>query len=275
MATQADPNGTVMARGIMHMSNREYHANKSHLSSSSLKLLLDDPHRFYEEKILGKSSPLEGVHFDEGSLFHALILEPHTVAQDFAFFDGMRKQGEAWEEFKASNPGRVLMSTPQKTRVQYWVQSYRRQTAAVGLISGGEAEHSLFNVLQGVPVKVRCDYINVEKGYIVDLKTSGFPVDRDSFMLTVDKYKYHLSAALYCKVAELQYGKPFDFYFVAVCKKEPDCQVFVVSPETRHLGDQMVSKALATYVQCLKTGIWRKPDEKVLDFGDDYEILSV
>jgi hypothetical protein len=261
--------------GIVECTNSQYHADKTHLSSSSLKLLLEDPHKFYEERILGNKVDVSGSFFDEGTLFHALILEPDIVDKEFAFFDGLRKQGTAWEEFKTQNKGRICMSKPQLERCKYWIAAFKRRKAAVGLISGGVAEQSIFTSLQGVNVKIRCDYVNVEKGYIADLKTSGYSVDRDSFRLTIDKYKYQLSAALYCTVAEQFYKKPFDFYFIAVAKREADCQVFKLSKESRHIGDRMVSDALQTYKECMRTGVWRKTYNKELDFGDDYEILDV
>lgn len=260
--------------GINKISNRDYHADKSRLSSSSLKLILDSPEKFYNEVILGQREDKQIPAFDEGSFVHALILEPEIIAEEFAFFDGLRKQGPDWEEFKTEHPGKILLSKPQRTRCNYYWDSFKRNDAAVALIDGGEAEHTICEDLKDIPLKVRTDYINVEKGYIVDVKTSGFPVDIDSFRITIDQYKYQLSAALYCEIAKAHYGKDFDFYFIAIAKKEPDCQVFKVSEDMMRRGKQMVYRALDKYKECKDTGIWKNEKES-FELQTKYEILEI
>lgn len=261
--------------GLNKCSNKEYHADKEYLSSSSLKLLLEDPAKFYEEKILG-NKPLEeeNAAFSEGSLTHTLILEPHLVDKEFTFFSGLRKAGPEWEEFKAANDGRTILSAPQRARCMKNLESFKKSKPAVELINGGEAEFTICQELQGVKIKVRADYINVDKGYIADVKTSGFPVTpRESFSFTMDRYKYDLSAALYAQVAEQFYGKKFEFYFIAISKPKSllelgECQVYRVSKDTRARGDHMVSEALSTYKRCMATGLWQKP---VAQFSDEIE----
>lgn len=260
--------------GTNEVSNKDYHADTKFLSSSSLKLLLDDPAKFYKEKILGEREHVSKPAFDEGSLVHALILEPHVIDMEFAFFDGMRKQGKEWEAFKLLHQGKTMLSKPQRARCEYYVEAYKRLPAAVELIKGGLPEHTICHKYGDLDLKVRCDYINIDKGYIVDVKTSGFPVDKDSFSMTVDQFKYQLSAVMYCKLAELEYGKPFDFYFIAISKKEQDCQVFKVSKETYMRGSLLMAEAIKTYKRCIDTGEWIKK-EKAAPNVDDYEILEI
>ena len=42
------------------LSNKKYHEEQKHLSSSNLKLLLKDSQKFYKEKILGEREPIKG-----------------------------------------------------------------------------------------------------------------------------------------------------------------------------------------------------------------------
>lgn len=260
--------------GINYCTNKEYHSDKEYLSSSDFKLILDSPAKFYEEKILGKREEKESSAFDEGSYTHSLILEPQRISHEYAFFEGMRKAGAEWESFKTANPERTILSTPQKMRCEYYLAAYEKLPAAKALISGGFPEHTICQEIDGVKVKVRCDYLNAEKGYIVDVKTSGFPVDKDSFKITVDQYRYQLSAALYCLVAEQYYNKKFDFYFIAIAKKEVDCQVFKISDATMRRGQQMVRDGLTLYKKCKETGVWEAP-KKELTYAGDYEILEI
>ena len=41
------------------LSNKKYHEEQKHLSSSNLKLLLKDSQKFYKEKILGEREPIK------------------------------------------------------------------------------------------------------------------------------------------------------------------------------------------------------------------------
>ena len=264
--------------GLNKCTNAEYHGDDKFMSSSSLKLLLTDIEKFHKEKILKERQPERGpvAAFDEGSLTHTLILEPHMVEKEYAFFDGMRKQGAAWEAFKEEHAGKglTLMSMPQLKRCEYYVESYKKNKAATELIKGGESEHTICHKYADLDLKVRCDYINVDKGYIVDIKTSGYPVDKESFAMTVGQYKYELSAAMYSKIAQIEYGKPFEFYFVCIAKKEPDCQVFRLGEATRHRGELGMAEAIRIYKECMETGNWKRK-EKSYEHSDDYEILDI
>jgi hypothetical protein len=246
-----------LIEGLNKCSNSEYHGDKIWLSSSSFKLLLKNPTEFYQQKILG-IRPEDGPNaaFEEGGLTHSLILEPHLVDTEYAFWDGMRKVGPEWQAFCLQNKGKVCLSSPQKSRCLSFLRAYQGRKEAIELIKGGESEFSVCQTVKDIQMKVRADYINIDKGYIVDVKTSGMPVDLDSFKMTIDQYKYELSAAMYLTVVEQFYGKPFDFYFIVIGKKDLLCEVYKVSKFTRLAGQKLLDKAIETYKMCLSTGKW-------------------
>jgi len=136
------------------------------------------------------------------------------------------------------------------------IEAFKKNDAARNLISNGFAEQTICGQLNGVPIKVRFDWINVEAGYIADIKTTGYPSDRDSFKLTIDGLMYNLSAAFYCAMAEQYYGKKFDFYFVVLSKKDRTCDVFKTSEETMQTGMNFVNKALIKYKKAKETNCW-------------------
>lgn len=263
--------------GLNNISNEDYHADKTRLSSSNLKTLLKDPQKFYQEKILGNRVRVQKNSFDEGSLTHALILEPEVIESEFAFFEGWTKRGKDYTAFKEANPGKVWISLPQKERCERWAKACRNTPAAQELLKAGVAEQTVCGELNGVPVKTRFDWVDVERGFIMDVKTSAFPIDHESFKMTVEKWSYELSGALYLSMAEQFWGKPFDFYFVAIGKSENDCEVYKMSKETRHMGKLQVNKALEIYKQCKKTGVWELPKDPNAkpEVAEDYEILEV
>jgi hypothetical protein len=262
--------------GVNNCTNNEYHGDKNFLSSSNLKLLLTDVEKFKHEILDGNRENIQKNAFDEGNYAHSLILEPQNIPEEYAFFDGFRKAGAVWKTFKEDNQGKIILSKPQKHRVEQWVKAYEQRSCAKNLISGGLPEHSIAGIIDGVNIKVRADYINIDKGYIADVKTTSYGSDVDSFKMVIENLKYDLSAALYCKLFSQFYGKPFKFYFIVLGKKDKMCEVYLASQDTMVKGNIMVKKALDIYKQCKETGIWTnkdKSDNIVLD--EDYEILEV
>lgn len=261
--------------GVNSISNRDYHADLAWLSSSSFKKIVEGPAKFYQENILGiKELEAEKGYLVEGSLTHSLILEPHLVATEYARFDGLRKQGADWEQFKAANSGTQIVSKPQWERAQAFHRAYKANKVAVKLIEqGGLSEHTVAHVLDGVQCKVRADRINLKQGFILDVKTSSFSVDYDGAKQTVLHWSYEMSAAFYCAVFEAYYRRPFDWYWCFISKTDLDCQVYKMSYETRRKGQAMFKAGMDLYKQCKATGIWAKKQE--VEEAQSEEILEL
>ena len=266
-----------LKRGINpSISNEDYHADKSYLSSSQIKLLLKDTEQFYKEVILGERERIYKAAFDEGSYAHTLILEPEMVETEYRFFKGFRKAGKEWEEFKKANHGYTMLSFPQRRRVEKWVEAYEALPAAKSLISGGFAEHTVTGKVEGLDLKARADYINVDKGYIVDVKTTSYDPGLDGFKQTIKDFRYDLSAAMYTKLFNQAYNKNFDFYFIVLGKKNNECEVFKMSRSTMEDGLNLFKKALNIYKACKASNNWINLKERVVEKNtDDYEILEV
>ena len=206
------------------LTNTEYHSEKLHLSSSNLKLLLNSPAQFYKEKILGQREQKSSSAMDIGSYTHTLILEPHKVAEEFAIYNGWKKQGPEFQQFKEQHSGKIILSQPQSFNGHRLAKSIEACPPAIELLKGGLPELSLATNMFDVPVKMRADYINPDKAYIVDIKTTRWPSGVDTFRRVVRELGYELSAALYCDIAYRVYGKVFDFYWVVLSKSDWECQ---------------------------------------------------
>ena len=260
----------------LDITNKEYHSDTQYLSSSNLKLILKSPEQFYKEKILGQKVIEEKPAFDEGSYAHGLILEPEKVAEEFAIYDGWKKQGKVFEEFKQNNQSKIILSKAQDFKVKKWVESYKKREVAVSLLSNGYAEHTICSSILEVPIKVRADYINIDKGYIVDIKTTGYESGSDIFKFIISEFGYDLSAALYCQVAHDVYNKLFDFYFIVISKADYECHVYKASADTLNKGHSLVNKAIIKYKKCLATNNWTNTIKSVNVFYEqNYEILEV
>lgn len=266
-----------LVKGLNEVSNEYYHADKEFLSSSKLKLLLKDPAQFYKEHVLGQGVALEGAHLDEGSAIHTMLLEPHLFESEYALFQGWRKSGQAWDTFSHENADKCILSTPQHFRIQKAVEASKRRPEILEMLKGGFAEQTSCTELLGVPVKARCDYINVDKGYIVDIKTTRHPAGSELFKLTVQEYCYQLSAALYCQVFYEQYRKLFDFYFAVYSKADEQWDLYKASSGMLTEGHAMTNRALVTYKKCVQSGIWTIDalQKSALQLSKEYEIEEI
>lgn len=237
-------------------SNQAYHGDKSHLSSSGLKMLLKEPERFYEENILGIKKPQEqNNNFDEGTLVHTMLLEPEKLEESVAVFSGLRKAGAAFEEFKVENAGKLIVSAAQYMRCQKLAESTKNHKVAMELLANGKPEHTMLSKILDVPVKMRADYI-VEGSYIVDVKTTSAPTGSDMFRATIAQYCYDLSAALYAQIAYDNLKTLHEFYWLVLSKNDGKCAVYKASSDTLAAGSAMVTQAIVKYKQCIDTNLW-------------------
>jgi PDDEXK-like domain of unknown function (DUF3799) len=266
-----------MSKLIYEGTNAEYHADKTHLSSSSIKLLLKDPQQFYRENILGQREERNTDFFTEGNVVHALILEPDKVIERYAVYPGLKKAGAAYEAFKLleDNQQKAIISAAQMMRCQGLLRAYEALPVAKKLMEAGLAEHTMTSVIMDVPVKARADYINIERQVIVDVKTTSMPSDKEYFRATVVDYGYELSAALYKQIAEQVYNVPFDFYWLVLSKSDQQAHVYKASEATLADGRAKVVKGLHLYKKCKETGIWQLDQPAASYDTSMYEIEEV
>jgi len=256
------------------MSADTYHSDISILSSSMLKCILKSPAEFKRQYIDGERQNGDAAHFIEGTYTHTLLLEPHRVAEDYAFYSGGIKRGFEWQNFWEANQNKTILSAPQKMRGEQYASTIQKRPEALNMLQGGFSEHTMFGNIMGVPVKMRADYINIDQGYIVDVKTTAQPADEEVFRQTVKQFGYDLSAALYCDIANQSTGKLFDFYWVVISKQDLVCDIYKASSETLSNGAGKVTHALYLYKKCTETGVWQHKQANNFD-SRNYEIKVI
>jgi hypothetical protein len=266
--------------GVNKVDNAGYHADRKYLSSSVLKLINKDIAAYKAQYIDGGPGPVfaNRAALDEGSLAHSRILEPHLVHKEFNFFPGDFKRGADFDNWLKSqrNQSLPIISRPQQERVDYLIKAYEKHPVAPQYLKDAETEFTLCVELEGVPIKVRFDAVQLEAGIISDIKTTGHPGDVESFKQTIKDYEYDLSAALYCMAAEKHFGRPFKFVFIVLAKKEKTCDVYLTSELTMARGKRKVLQALETYKKCKVSGVWGQEQPKLrLVHNDEYEVLEV
>jgi len=248
--------------------NATYHGDKNYYSSSSLKLLLQNPNDFYKKHIL-KETQFQSVGssaMDLGSYVHSVILEPEKTEAEFAVWDGIRR-GEAWASFAAQNRNKIIVSANSKILGDKLGKVVRSHKAVKELLQGGIPEFTYCCQLMGENIKVRADYINVEKNYILDVKTTSKPLTKEALMGAIANLHYDLSVALYVDAfRQINNVDKLDFYFIFVNTKDShDVEVFKASDVLLNNGRRKYRKAIKIMKECLKSGIWKSEEVEEID----------
>ena len=235
-----------------NLSNDDYHNDREYISSSVIKTAYSSLPKYKARYIDGlRQNPSDALKI--GNAFHTQVLEPELWEKEWMVFDNTKtenrlttKKGkEAYSDMlkEAEKKGKTVIKATDLRDVESMAASVKRNKLARPLIShpNGEAEVSVFSIcpVTGHRVKVRFDYIDVESGIIVDLKSSK-DATKHSFKNDCFYYlHYDLSAAMYLDIAKQVYGKDFTFYWIVTDKrKEQDFMtaVYKVSEETYQRG---------------------------------------
>jgi hypothetical protein len=240
-----------------NISNKIYHSDTHFTSSTAVKLLYYDIEKYVTQYIQGIREDSDKPAYAMGSYIHSLILEPETISDHYAFFDGFDGRTPGYQAFKQANVGKTVITKAMDMQASKMIESYKKHPVAASLIGPAQKELTLCVDLFGVPVKVRFDAINVEAGEIYDVKTSAYEVDADTFkMQGLGNLKYQVSAGLYTLAAEQHFGKDFTFYFVCMSKRSYATEVFKTGIATMSNGKNQSKIGLERLLHYRNTGKW-------------------
>lgn len=254
-----------MYKGIIEgLSNSEYHENRTHISSSVIKTALEDPNEFQRVFVEGGApSPVEGDAVDLGSLVHTMILEPHLLNEEYAFFEGARRQGSQWDHFKAVNGDKTIITRSQKEMADNLFSQFASQKFTFNgvektgpqLLLNSKSEESFFTEFEGHKLKVRTDSRSLDLPIIWDVKTTMYTANtRAEAAFIIEQRKYELSAALYVDIVEHITGIPQDFYWIFLSKADKRCNIYKASKKTLERGRQMYKDGLELIKEWKKLG---------------------
>jgi len=257
------------------ISNKDYHSDKEFVSSSGLKLLYNDPKAYYERYVLGveeSTPPRLQAAFDFGSYLHTMILEPELLGDEYLIYSGPEEDEEAIDSMREANPDRTIITASQVKAANTLYKEYSGETVELGshgdvkdvplssFFQDGEAEQTFCAEIDGVKIKVRCDYRKETSDgtcSIQDVKTtSGKRLSRYDVEKTCEKYGYALSAALYCDVVEAVTGKRHDFYFLFLSKNGGGARMFKASETFLKRGRDQYQIALKRLKKAKETGVY-------------------
>jgi hypothetical protein len=186
-----------------------------------------------------------------GTLCHLAVLEPERLPTAFAVrpagLDFRTKDGRAWKEAQGDKP---ILDETEAAMLDGMSKSVAAHPAAAALLDGAKREVSLFKEHRtGLKLKGRLDVLG--NGYVADVKTAEAG-DAGGFAAAVFRYNYHVQAAMYCQLAEVE-----RFSFITVEKAPPYAvAVYDLSAKALQVGMNWLNCALDTIALCTDVGEW-------------------
>ncbi len=255
------------------LSNDLYHADKTAVSSSVLKLFHKSAASVYCYYMTTSQPDDEPEHFRLGRAIHTASLEPKEFAKFYVkepIFTGFTKDGRESENSGAAKEKRkkwraslakecMVLSEKEYLQVEGMINAILDYPDAVLLMNNGIPEISGYyrDTATGIKCKIRPDLWSQETGILLDVKSC---VDSSpwAFQKSVFQYKYHLSMAMYSEgIYQITGKKPEMCVFVAIEKKPPyEIGIYICAEKMLEKGYEEYNFAMKKLKHCLETNTW-------------------
>ena len=226
------------------------------LSASALKTLMRSPmnYRWKQDHPNHESTPAQIL----GTAAHTAILEPHRLKTDYVLWNEGTRRGKAWDEFKAMNAGRSILTSDEYESVKGMHRSMRGFAPAMRYLEQGRAEATMQWKMGGRLFKGRADWLTTIDGrpVIGDLKTTR---DGRPFNFGADAFRlgYHIQFALYCDGFHVLAGELPRFVVLVVENQPPfEPAVFEVPDEVIELGREEYTRLVKLLNECEAANHW-------------------
>lgn len=248
---------------VVKDTNDVYHSHPS-ISASGIKTIVSESVRYL----------LDGPKFTEtpamklGTAIHVAMLEPELwddLYYEMPFIEnGRTKEGIALKKKSLEEAdGKIMLKHEEHQKVKAIMAEYHKQTKMSKLARhycSGDVELSHYMDYGGVGVRVRPDVLNLEKGFIADVKSCQNSNPR-IFKRDALNRNYHVQAAFYMDMISMFYDTEItEFRFIA-CMTNPPYTVNVIALSKHYIeeGRLMYGAALSDWKDYVKNGIIHGP----------------
>lgn len=231
------------------------------LHASSLKHALTSPLAYHHAETNGWP---DSDTYRLGRAGHTAILEPQRFMSDYAVYetthpDGSKRirSGKAWEEFKAANVGKTIL-TPTQFEIAIKLRDIVRDHPVAGPIvrRAGRRELSLrwTHGRTGAVCKSRLDLATVKE--ITDIKLTNDPRP-EKFQPLAERLFYRFQGAFYRDAAEACGLGRLPFKIIAIQDNEPhDVWVYVLDDDILADGQELYEEAIEIVQACREKQEW-------------------
>lgn len=249
-------------------------------SQSHLKTILRSPAHYVSA---GKHRLIPSPAMIMGTAVHCLTLEGQETfdAQFCQRPEGIKFTTKEGKEWRAANSKKTILTNEGRDRQWDSVVGMSEALKTLEWFNPETPDYRKYNEVSiywqedGIPCKARLDRVipMEDEVLVLDLKTTD-NISPMKFQSKLVDLGYDFQAAWYSHAAELVYGKPARFIFVAIERTSPFTMDFFEVPrfmieEARYRNE----KALRILKECREKDEWptRQPSLKLLDYPKWYK----
>ena len=216
---------SVPSELVYDMSEHDYHAIAYRLSKHTLEEFSANPWKFFKLRDNPDKVPsTDSAVFTLGRAVHAAVLTPEVFKRDYVRLPAeiKVKRGKAWDEFKAANEGKEIISPDQAEMCELIATTVAASGSAQDVLKACTRREvtALWTTNSGDLMKSRFDAMSEDGALIADLKTCQ-DATADHFIRDADSYGYDIQAAVYIDAAYACGLQPEYFAFICVEKTWP------------------------------------------------------
>lgn len=246
--------------GWHDISMSDYHTDIDTYSKSSIADFFEKGPLKFRHQRLNPPTQERKRHFDFGTAFHTMVLEPHLFDSTIAIIPEkngktISKNSTAYKDFAVENSDKAILSAEELQTVQNMYESVMHKTCAKELLSGGISEVTgVFDHPKGVRIKFRPDYMPCG-GMMVDLKTTSYT--GRAFVDKAYQFKYHWSAYMSMLGAKALGQADARYIFVVVDKEPPhDVAIYELSDAMIAAAEIEVESTINELAECINSDVW-------------------
>lgn len=261
--------------GIYTIPAAEYHRDTFAVSASMLKTFAADRVEFRRKYVTEYEATEASAAMNLGSFIHAAVLEPETIADQFAIIPeqyatqkGLSTKADA-KAWAFSNGNKVLLTADDAARgaaASASIQGLLRETFGSDWRDQFNAEQSIYWEESGIAMRARLDLVHKDKyegkPLIIDIK-SCTDSSESAFARQCSSLFYWMQVAHYSKAYEQHYGETPQFWFLA---QETDGSYspayYELTPEDYEKSVASRLKYIGELMQCRASGDWRNVRSK-------------
>ena len=232
-----------------------YHANPAIGRSGLWRLYSKSPYHFrYHTQEETSAMTL-------GTAIHTAILEPDKFEAQFHRGPNDRR-GNKWKDemsLAESEDKECLTSGDYDNALLIREQAVTCAELQQALRGNVHIERSIYNEIDGMPVKIRPDLYNADMRVMVDLKSTS-DASPEAFAKSAARMGYNFQEAFYTSVSNMSGLSVEGFVFVAIEKPTADnpavFQCYELDREAFDAGRAIMFDALNRYHECMATNKW-------------------
>lgn len=192
-----------------------------------------------------------------GTALHTVFLEPDLAAAKIVVWDAigaggrsLARWGKQWNDFRAENFGKIILTEGQRQKVQGMVASLRHHPEVKKWRGRMEAvEVSAIGLVHGLRMKGRCDALTTDP--LIDLKKVA-NADPRRIVNAVSDYGYDIQGYVYTQLFHRER------WLLLCVEDEPpyDVTPYELSPAYLRVGKDKTLRLIERVLECEATGVW-------------------